>query len=229
MSDILYNYMSKRLSDAEMNELKSKPGPVVTISRMAGCSSQRLARELANRLNQMQGPEHWNVISKEVLQESAEKLQLEPKKIKTVFKIQDRSVLDDVMQAFLSQDYQLERRMRNTVINVIRRFSVEGHKIILGRGANIICSDLELALHVRIIAPLEWRIKKVMNDKKFTRDEALHCIEKTERERTTFRNSIKGKMVGNFDFDLTINQSKFSNAEIIEIIVGALKMKNIIG
>jgi cytidylate kinase len=228
MSDILYNYMSKRFGEPNPKDLKTKPGPVVTISRMAGCSSQRLARELAVRLNQFHSSDHWSVISKEVLQESAEKLQLDPKKIKTVFKVQDRSVLDDIMQAFLSQDYHLERRMRNTVINVIRRFSIEGHKIILGRGANIICSDLELAFHVRIIAPLEWRIKKVMSDKKFNRDEALHCIEKTEKDRNKFRNSIKGKMVEDDDFDLTINQSRFSNDEIIEVIMSGLKMKRLI-
>lgn len=228
MSDILYNYMSKRLSETEMKDQKTKPGPVVTISRMAGCSSQRLAKELALKLNELHGTDKWNVISKEVLQESAEKLQLDPKKIKTVFKAQDHTVLDDILKAFLSEDYQLERRMRNTVINVIRRFSVEGHKIIVGRGANIICSDLELALHVRIIAPLEWRVKKVINLKNFSHEEALRCIEKTEKDRSTFRNSIKGKQVEHLDFDLTINQSRFNNDEIIEIIIAALKMKKML-
>ncbi|MBN2807264.1 MAG: cytidylate kinase-like family protein [Prolixibacteraceae bacterium] len=228
MSDILYNYMSKRFGEPDLNDLKTKPGPVVTISRMAGCSSQRLAKDLAARLNQIHNTGHWNVISKEVLHESAEKLQLDPKKIKTVFKVHDRSVLNDIVQAFLSQDYHLEKRMRNTVINVIRRFSVEGHKIILGRGANIICSDLELAFHIRIVAPLEWRVKKVMTTKKYTREEALHCIEKTEKDRFTFRNSMKGKTVEVDDFDLTINQSRFSNDEIIELIVTGMKMKKMI-
>jgi len=228
MSDIFYNYMSKRLGDLELSNLKTKPGPVVTISRLAGCSSQHLAKELAAKLNKICGIEKWSVISKEVLQESAEKLQLEPKKIKTVFKIQDRSVFDDIIQAFLSKDYHLERKMRNTVINVIRRFSIEGYKIILGRGANIICADIENALHVRIIGPLDWRIKKVMTTRNYNREEAMRCIEKTEKDRITFRNSIKGKVVESDDFDLTINQGKYTNPEIIEIIITALQVKKII-
>lgn len=228
MHDIFYDYMSKRLGDLELNDLKTKPGPVVTISRMAGCSSQRLADELAAQLNALGGTQKWSVISKEILHESAQKLQLDPKTIKSIFKAQDRSILDDIVQAFLSKDYHLERKMRNTVINVIRRFSIEGHKIILGRGANIICSDIENALHVRIVSPLDWRIKKVMMTKNFNKDEALHCIENTERDRSAFRHSIKGKAVDSEDFDLTVNQSKYSNQEIIEIILSALRVKKII-
>lgn len=228
MKDIFYDYMSNRLGDLKLDEIKTKPGPVITISRLAGCSSQKLASELAEKLNKIAGKDLWSVISKEVLHESASKLQLHPSQIKSIFKIQDRTVLDDIVQAFLSKDYHLERKMRNTVINVIRRFSIEGHKIILGRGANIICADIEDALHIRIVGPLDWRIGKVMKTKNYSHDQALSCILNTEKDRSNFRKSIKGKKVESEDFDLTLNQSKYSNQELIEIIIAALKMKKII-
>ncbi|MFA9391552.1 MAG: AAA family ATPase [Prolixibacteraceae bacterium] len=226
MSDIFHDYMSKRLDDLELSNLKTKPGPVITFSRLAGCSSPKIASELAAKLNSEAQKPLWKVISKEVLHEAAQKLQLEPKKIKTIFKSHDRSVLDDIMQAFLSKDYQLEKKMRNTVLNVIRNFAIKGHIIIVGRGSSIICSDIENALHVRIVAPLEWRIHKVMSSKKYNHEEAVHCIDKIEKERSHFRQSIKGKLVHSEDFDLTINQSKYNNDEIIEIISAALRIKN---
>ena len=122
----------------------------------------------------------------------------------------------------------IERKMKNTVIKVIHRFSVEGNKIILGRGANIICADIENSLHIRVVGPLEWRIKRVMKSKKYTKEEALNCILNTEKDRSSFRKSINGKKVGCDDFDLTINQKKYSIKEITEIILAALRIKKMI-
>lgn len=230
MSDIFHDYMSKRLNDLELDNLKNQPGPVITISRQAGCSAGKLAQSLAARLNEQTKGAKWSVISKEVLSESAQKLQIHPKQIKSVFKIQDRSVLDEILHAFLSKNYHLERKMRNTVIKVIQQFAIEGHKIIVGRGAINICSEIENSLHIRFVAPLSWRAKKVMKSKKYNKDEAISCILNTEKDRNKFRHSIKGKAgTGEKEeFDLTINQMKYNNEEAIEIILAALKIKKLI-
>lgn len=228
MSDVFHEYMSKRISDVNLEDFKSKPGPVITISRAAGCIVQTLATDLAQRLNEIQKTNKWNLISKEVLHEAAERLSIHPKQIKSIFQLKDRSLFDEIMQAFLSKDYQLERKVRNTVINVIHRFGVEGFSIIMGRAGNIICSDIEDALHIRIDAPLDWRVKKIMRLRNIDKDEALTYIINTDNDRNSFRKSIKGKDVHCDDYDLSINQSKFENDEIIEIILSALKMKKLI-
>jgi cytidylate kinase len=228
MNDVFHEYMSKRITDVNFEDFKSKPGPVITISRASGCIVQTLATDLADRLNEIQKINKWNLISKEVLHEAAERLSIHPKQIKTIFQVRDRSLLDEIMQAFLSKDYQLERKVRNTVINVIHKFGVEGFSIIMGRGGNIICSDIEDALHIRIDAPLDWRVKKIMRLRNIDKDEALTYIINTENDRNSFRKSIKGKDVQCDDYDLAINQSKFDNDEIVEIIIAALKMKKII-
>lgn len=228
MKDIFYDYMSKRLGEINIDDIKTSPGPVITISRLAGCTSQKLTKGLAKRLNQTNGKKEWTVLSKEVLHESAQKLQLDPKTIKSIFKTHDRNVMEDILNAFLSKDYQLERKMRNTVINVIRRFAVEGHKIIVGRGANIICSDIQNALHIRLVGPLDWRVNRVMKTKNYTHDYAVKCITDTENNRSNFRKSIKGRKVDFDDYDITFNQSKFNTDEMIEMIVSVLKLKKMI-
>lgn len=225
MGDVFHDYMSKRFEEINLDRLNLEPGPVITISRVAGCSSTQLAKMLAIRLNELNNTSNWNYISKDILFESAQKLKLNPKKIKSIFKAKDRTVLDDIMQAFLSNDNNLEQKMRKTVINVIHNFAYEGQKIIIGRAAHLICSDIKNALHIRIDAPLEWRIKKVMNAKGYSKDEALNCIVNTEKNRLNFRKIVKGKSDDNSVFDLTINQSIFSNNEIVEIIIQALNLK----
>lgn len=228
MKDIFHDYMSKRLDDLHLHEVKTEPGPVVSISRAAGCSVRRMARKLAEQLSELDRNSHWSMISKEVLHESAGKLKLQPKKIKSVFKVPDRSVFEDVLEAFLSKDYHLERKMRNTVIKVIRQFAIDGHKVFVGRGANSICSDINQAIHIRVEAPLEWRIKKVMHNRNYTREKAVQCIVQTEKDRTNFRKSIRGNKNKDEYFDLIINQECFSNDEIIALIIEAMKLKKLI-
>lgn len=224
MKDIFHSYMSGRLEDQVEIPQHHKAGPIITISRQAGCSSIRLAKQLAKALNDEFHTE-WTVISKEVLKESASKLQLDPKNIKTIFKAKHHTVIADILNAFVSKDYQLEHKMRNTVMSVIRDFASTGNKVLLGRGANMICSDCDNALHMRIVGPLNWRIERVMKSKKLGKEDAIKYIDATEKNRSTFRHSIKGQKVNCDDFDLTINQAKFSNKEIIALIIKTLKIK----
>ena len=228
MNDLFYEYMSKRMNDINLNDSKIHKGPVVTISRAAGCTSRNIVDKLSSILNEISGEEKWEVISKEILHHSAEEMKLHPDKIKAIFEPKSRNILDEIVQTFISEDYQLEKKMIKTVTNVIHRFGVEGYKIIIGRAANYICSDIEKALHVRIDAPLNWRIDKVMKNKDLTKEEALNYINITEKNRANYRKSIKGKKSLCDDFDLIINQASFSQENITDIIMNALKMKNII-
>ncbi|HPR31860.1 MAG TPA: cytidylate kinase-like family protein [Prolixibacteraceae bacterium] len=228
MNDVFHEYMSKRLDEINLNDYHKEPGPVVTLSRVAGCSASNVSNILASSLTELTPILPWKVISKEILRESARELEIHPKKIKEIYKGQNRSLMDEIAQAILSNQNQLERKFRKTIIDVFLRFAYEGNKIFIGRGSNIICSQIKKALHVRIDAPLEWRIHRVMTQRHFSRDEALTCITSTEKNRADFRKSIKGKTVFSEDYDLTINQSKFSDEEIAQIIIKTLSIRNII-
>jgi cytidylate kinase len=228
MSEIFNEYMSKRLNEINLKDLKKGKGPVITISRMAGCTSNIISKRLVHRLNEYSGEQKWKVISKEILHDSALELKLNPNKIKSIFEAKNRSLFDEIVQTFISEDYQLEKKMIKTVVNVIQRFGAEGYKIIIGRAGNCICSDIQHSLHLRIDAPLNWRIERVEKTKNISKEEAIQWIIQTERNRANFRSSIKGKKVQSDDFDLTINQASFSEDDMVEIILNALKRKNII-
>jgi cytidylate kinase len=227
MNDVFHEYMSKRLNETAMENYDKEAGPIVTISRAAGCTANKIANKIAAKISASVN-EQWEVINKEILKESAKALNLKPEHIKDIYKNTDRSIMDEIAQAFISNTYQLERKFRKTVIDVILRFAYEGNKIIVGRASNIICAEIKNSLHVRIDAPLEWRIGNVMQNKNCTKDEAVLYIINTEKDRAGFRKSVKGKKVIPDDFDLTINQSKFSDDEIVDSIFNILIVKNII-
>jgi cytidylate kinase len=228
MSEIFNDYMSKRLNEINLSDFKTKKGPVLTISRAAGCSSYIISKQLVYKLNELREEPKWKVISKEILHDSAVELKLNPQKIKTIFEPKSRNMLDEIMQTFISGDYQLEKKMIKTVTNVIHRFGAEGFNIIIGRAGNCICSDIQHSLHVRLDAPLIWRIDRVQRTKKLTKEEAVNWIIQTENNRANFRKSVKGKKVESNDYDLIINQASFTDDDVTEIIINALKRKNII-
>ncbi|HNW50610.1 MAG TPA: cytidylate kinase-like family protein [Prolixibacteraceae bacterium] len=228
MSAILNEYLSKRLNDINLNDYKIRKGPVITISRIAGCSSNIVSRQLAMKLNEALGEPKWKVISKEILHDSAIEMKLNPSKIKTIFEAKNRNILDEIVQTFISGDYQMEKKMVKTVSNVIHRFGAEGYKIIIGRAGNCICADIQQSLHVRLDAPLNWRIDRIEKTKKISKEEAINWINQTEKDRDNFRKSVKGKKVDGNDFDLIINQASFSDDEIVDIIINASKIKKIL-
>ncbi|HKK81210.1 MAG TPA: cytidylate kinase-like family protein [Prolixibacteraceae bacterium] len=228
MGDIFHEYMSKRIKDISNSNPFENPGPVVTFSRAAGCSVKNITQLLQERLNSISKKPKWEIISKEVLHESAERLNLDHETVQTIFNLSDRSLLDDIVNAFISRDYQLERKMLNTVVNVIYSFGIEGYKIIVGRGSNSICSNIEKSLHIRIDAPLEWRIQSVMQSKNLSRDKARSNINHLEANRRNYRQMIKGKASMCNDFDITFSKIKFCDEEIVDMVVDAMKIKKII-
>jgi cytidylate kinase len=223
MGRVLLHYMSQRLNEINLKTTKKEPGPVVTFSRAAGCSCYRLAKMLEVRLNEFYPKSQWQVISKEILHQSAEQLKIQPDKVEHLAKTKERSLMEEIVNTFLSSDYQLEKKVQKTLVNVIRNFANEGNKIIIGRGGCVICSDIEKAVHVRIDAPMSWKIDQQMNKKGFTREEAIQYIEETESNRSNFRQTIKGKKECCEMYDLLINQSRFSDNEIVELVLAAIK------
>ena len=67
-----------------------------------------------------------------------------------------------------------------------------------------------------------------MQNRNINKDQAVLHIINTEKNRSDFRKSVKGKKVVCEDFDLSFNQSKFIDNEIIDIIYDTLIIKKII-
>lgn len=230
MSNTLITYLNKRLQ--EDNIYKKNPatiaGPVITISREVGCNGLKLAEQIAKRLNEKKLSTEWKVLSKEVFYHSAKELDLEPERIRKLLKKTDKYTFDEILKAFQYKQFKSERRIINTVFDVVRSFAIDGFYIIVGRAGHLVASDIKNAIHIRLIAPLEYRIKTIMENKKLSRVEAIFFIERVEKERIAFRNSfLQGRNITEF-YDLTINRAAFNDDEVIDIIEFASKVKGLL-
>ena len=229
MKNTLLNYMNKRFREV----IKSKEddcmsaGPVITISREVGCGGLQVAKKLAVSLNEFVTCKKWQVISKEILHESARELEVDPRKVKRIFTPNERSVFDEILEAFNAKSYKSDRVILKTVKEVIRTFAIDGCCIILGRAGHEIAGDIEHSLHVRLIAPLDWRIERVALNKKISHAEARDFITESEKNREAFRQYYISKKHPHEPFDLAINVSKFQHDKIIQLLKTAVELKGV--
>lgn len=229
MGNSLLVYLNKRLLGLDSQKKKSlEPGPVITISREVGCSGLQLAHLLATRLNSHNSAAEWRVLSKEVFNESARELNMDAERVRRTFKHADKYTFDEILKAFNNKNYKSDRKIAKTVSDVIHSFAVDGFCIIVGRASHIIAKDIKNSIHIRLVAPLEYRINHIMKSKKLERDDAEMFIKKVENERIIFRKTLlKDKNIDEI-FDLTINREMFEDEEITDIIEYAVNKKKIL-
>lgn len=226
MSNALLDYLNKRLGEkVPANKQIKNPGPLITISRQVGCEGVKLATLLVESLNRHTLEPYWKVLSKEIFYESAKELNMDPKQVSRIFKF-DSNILSEIFNAFGTKKFVSEKKIIRTVHEVIHSFAEEGYCIIVGRAAHIIAHDIRNALHIRLTAPIEYRINTIMTNKGMNEQEAHEFINKVEKEREYFRRSISKELLEKECFDLCINRASFQEQEILELVKFALKKKH---
>ena len=230
MSNLLLSYLNKRMTETEAVKKSENPvaGPVITISREVGCNGVKLARLIAERLNSKNPESNWKVISKEVFHESAKELKMEPEQVRKSMQQSERFTFEEMLKAFYDKNYKSDLTIGKTMKRVILQIATDGHCIIVGRAGHIIARKIKQAVHIRLIAPLDYRINTIMHNNHLNNEEALNFINKVEKERMAFRKAILKQDPQSEMFDMTLNRAAFSDEEIIELIECAAMKKNLI-
>lgn len=208
------------------------PGPVVTISREAGCPAKVVACLLAEELNKIKSKkskEHpWKWISKEILDESAKELKVDCDQIEHVFNYKSRNVLEDILLAQSKSYYKSDLKIRTTIAKVIREIANKGNAIIVGRGGVAITRDIPKSLHIMLEAPLEWRAVRTASKHNLSLDQARSYALSIDKKRAQFRDYFQGKGNDYTRFDLKFNCMTLEVNTIVQIIISSLKIRGFV-
>ncbi len=219
MGNLLLNYLKERDAAREASKNASNlGGPLITISREVGCDAVGLAEKITTRFNSKQPKIKWKVISKEIYQETAEELQMDPKEVFKVLHKSEKFAFEKVLKAFSDKHYVSEAKIEKTIREVILHNAIDGHCIMVGRAVHIIAKDIKKALHLRLVAPLEYRVSSIMQNNHLNEEDALEYIKKVDKERKTYRKTLLKDCPQNKLFNLTFDRSVFTNEEIVDII-----------
>ncbi len=230
MSELLWKYMEERLQQKGYLPVNLRHGPVITLSREAGCAANPIARALL-RLIQQERPakeKQWKIVNKEIVHEAARELEISPDKISYVFKAEERKLLDEMLAALTSRYYKSDQRIRKTITGVIRRIIDDGYVIMVGRGGVAFTRGKTNTLNVFLQAPLEWRIRNVSEKYRIPYDKAAVMVAATDKERKLLTEHFQGKKVDPAIYDVIINVSSFSIEQTAELLYQMAKDKSLI-
>lgn len=233
MENMLFEYMNRRIGgDVIPADVKKEAGPVITISRQTGCGARGIAWAICEEFNKRKetakGENKWKFISREILQESAEQLNLDPAALKNVINDKDRNIMDQIVGALSTHSHKSDQKILKTVHDVIRQFGNNGKVVIIGRGGASICHDIKNSLHVRLIAPEDWRIEEIARRLDFSKAYATQYVRKRDEERELLVTKLFGKKPDSTSYDIEINCSRFTEKELSEVIIQLALIKGLI-
>ncbi len=230
MNNLFLNYMADRLVHLQTqdNQVNSEPGPVITISRETGCSAREVSKLLYERIvtefyqgNSDSCP--WKLINKEILQEAASKLLgLSPSELAYVFREVDKGTVSEVLEALSTKYYHSDRKKKKIIINVIKNMAESGNVIFLGRGSVAVTRKMKNSFHIKLMAPLEWRIEEVMTRFNYTKEKAISFIDESDKQRVKLIECFGGNSSYSL-FDATYNTSTLTHDEIVDQVMNLAK------
>jgi cytidylate kinase len=102
---------------------------------------------------------------------------------------------------------------------VIRNYAESGNVVLVGRAGFLLTRHIPRSLHVKLIAPLEWRTEKIAERMQISYQEARKKVNDMDQERNLFLNFFKYNPKDCDNFNLVFNRKDFSKHEIVEILL----------
>ena len=219
MKNLFLQYMHERVKREE-EDIHPEKGPVITLSREYGCYGSEIGNKLAKKINSNKKVigDDWIFVSHQVLHDAAETLKATPQDISHIFGAEEKGVFDDLVSVFNKDKYRSNVQIKRAIAKIVRSYAEQGNSIIVGRAGCVIAKHIERSIHIKIFAPLEWRIKQIKNRFNLTDGEAENLVKETDKRRETFMEFFRGDKPDNKLFDAMLNRATLTSDEIVNQI-----------
>ncbi|HEY7424769.1 MAG TPA: cytidylate kinase-like family protein [Gemmataceae bacterium] len=145
---------------------------VITVSREYGAGGGEVARRLAEALG-------WQLLDRELLHQAAAVEQLPDAELERL----DEKALSMADRLRLHPPHQ---RYMHGLTEAARQAAVRGQVVLVGRGTRHLLGDMADAFHLRLVAPLDWRVQRMALREGWTMEQArARCLE-VDRGRDRF-------------------------------------------
>ncbi|MBI5385463.1 MAG: cytidylate kinase-like family protein [Verrucomicrobia bacterium] len=196
--------------------------PTVTLSRQTGSGAMEIAHTLADYLEERRpAPRRWTVFDRNLVERVLEEHNL-PKELAR-FMPEDRvSAIQDMVEELLGlhpPSWTLLRQTTETILHLAEL----GNVILVGRAANIITRRLNNVFHVRLVAPLDQRVERVMAHAQLSHAAALDFIKKEDLGRKRYLKDYFKADIEDYElYDLVVNTARLSHPEAVRLIGDAV-------
>ncbi|MBN2289961.1 MAG: cytidylate kinase-like family protein [Candidatus Glassbacteria bacterium] len=210
-------------AEAEKAEKKTT---FVTISREYGCAAFRIGNAVAEALNaELRGPSQipWAVYDRKLVDLVCEDHKLNRTLVETLDRQRKHVFSDYITGIFTGEPSSIKvfKKCASTIFSL----ASHGRVILIGRASSLITEKLAGGLHVRIVAPLDWRVEQVAAFEKIdSPGEARRHVQKMDAEREKFASDFLGRSVNEPDiYHMVLNQKLLGIEGIVELILKAFE------
>lgn len=185
-----------RIRNAEPKKEEARVS-VITVSREPGSGGKLVAERLANELG-------MDFFHQEMVHKIAESAQVSSLVVKTLDE-KGLNVLEDWVSSHVNDHHLWPDEYLKHLLKVLGTIGRHGQAVVVGRGGNFILRG-PLVFRLRIVAPLDFRIKNVCDqyggDPKMVKRRVL----KTDSDRKAFIRKYFHKDIADpLNYDLVIN------------------------
>ncbi|HXV28018.1 MAG TPA: cytidylate kinase-like family protein [bacterium] len=198
--------------------------PFVTISREAGAGGHTLAEALIEEMKKEKDPlfQGWQMFDQELCKKVCEEPGLKVT-LNFLLSFEYRSQIEDMMAEMIVGNSPQDIIFKK-IFQIIRNLAGYGKVILVGRGSSCLTRELPQGIHVRLVAPLPIRIKRIMKVKNFTEAKAKDFIHEQDKSRqrlvkTFFNCDIENPLL----YDIVWNTARVPTEEIARLLLGMIK------
>jgi cytidylate kinase len=199
----------------------------ITVSRQAGAGGVTFSHRLAQRLSELASA-HWTAWDHELVDEVSKEHGI-AKAVLEMIPYQSHTWFADLQQSFVhceEGEYCDECSAYKRVTLTIGALATAGHTIIVGRGGRFVTAAIPGGIHLRLIAPLDHRIRFIAGKEQLTMDEAIDRIEEMDRNREMFYSRHwPGKTLNPETFSMTLNSAELSVDEMIDCVLPLVQQR----
>lgn len=190
-------------------------GPYLTLSREAGAGGSELARKVAERL-------HWDVLDNEIV-EYMEQHYGTPRCLIQRVDEKHESWLSEILTSRIGGLGFSESTYTHRVAKLVLLAASHGNVVIVGRGAKYVLPR-DRGLAVRVVASLDVRVHRVMNQQGISQKEAHRWILEKDRQRESYiREHFQQDDTDPHLYDLVLNVGEESLDEAANVIIDTVR------
>jgi cytidylate kinase len=184
---------------------------ILAISREYGSGGREIGRRVAERLN-------YGYVDKE-------RLFLDLDRVGRRWGQAARE-LDEVCPTFWERhDWQYHGYITQ-LESLILDYAAADRVVIIGRGAFLLLQEVPFCLKVRLVAPVEVRLERIMVQESLSREEAEELMARVDRDRACYLQANYGKAWDEEgSYDCVFNTGSLTYDQVVELLVEELAVK----
>lgn len=196
---------------------KIRAGPVIAITREPGCNGAAIAQELTKAFGLV--VHDW-----EIVERIAENAHVSEQVVATLDE-KVRSKLEEWLAGLGGDSSLSAHRYRQCLRRILFTIASHGNAVILGRGANFLLPADQRTIGLRLVAPIETRVRNTMQARRLSRETALKHIALTEQEqREWVRKNADADIDDATHYHLVINTALVTTPTLVRIVGEMLKV-----